>query len=193
MSRRIVLIQGHPDPAPSHLCHALAEAYAEAAEAAGHAVTRIDIARLDVPFLRRIEDFHGRDVLPALAQAHADILAADHIVLVFPLWLGTMPALVKAFLEQVIRPAEARPDMTDFPGRVLAGRSVRMVVTMGMPALFYRLWYCAHGVAGLKRSVFGFTGARPVRVSYCGRVEAASAATRAGWLKTMRHLGRLAA
>lgn len=191
MGRRIALIQGHPDPAPSHLGHALADAYAEAAEASGHSVTRIDIARLDVPLLRRMEDFHGRPVLAPLAEAHADILAADHIVLVFPLWLGTMPAVVKAFLEQVLRPTEARPSMRDFPGRVLAGRSVRLVVTMGMPAFIYRLWFCAHGVAGLRRSIFGFLGARPVRASYFGSVDSSTAAVRAGWLRTMRRLGSL--
>ena len=27
MSRRIVIIQGHPDPEAGHLCHALADAY----------------------------------------------------------------------------------------------------------------------------------------------------------------------
>lgn len=114
MARRIALIQGHPDPAASHLCHALADAYAEAAKAAGHQVTTIALARLDVPLLSRQEDFHGRAVLPQLAETHGQLLAAEHIVLVFPLWLGTMPALVKAFLEQVIRPAEARPSMGAF-------------------------------------------------------------------------------
>ena len=33
---RILVIQGHPDPAGGHLCHALAEAYVDAARAAGH-------------------------------------------------------------------------------------------------------------------------------------------------------------
>ena len=192
MARRIALIQGHPDPAASHLCHALADAYAEAAKAAGHQVTTIALARLDVPLLSRQEDFHGRAVLPQLAEVHGQLLAAEHIVLVFPLWLGTMPALVKAFLEQVIRPAEARPSMEGFPGRVLAGRSVRIVVTMGMPSLFYRLWFGAHGVLGLKRSVFGFVGARPVRVSYFGAVAQANGGRRAKWLRTMRRLGELA-
>jgi putative NADPH-quinone reductase len=193
MARRIVVLQGHPDPAPSHLCHALADAYADAAEAAGHAVTRVTIARLDVPLLRRMEDFHGLPVAEGLAEAHAAMLEADHLVLVFPLWLGTMPALVKAFLEQTIRPAAPRPTMADFPGAVLKGKSVRLVVTLGMPAVFYRLWFRAHGVKGLARSVFGFAGARPVGISYFGAVEAATAARRAGWLTTIRRLGERAA
>lgn len=63
---------------------------------------------------------------------------------------------------------------------------------MGMPSLFYRLWFGAHGILGLKRSVFGFVGARPVRVSYFGAVEQANGGKRAKWLRTMRRLGALA-
>ena len=47
-----------------------------------------------------------------------------------------MPALVKGFLQQVARPGFAFFPRADHPfaaGR-LRGRSVRIVVTMGMPA-----------------------------------------------------------
>ncbi|MFP5404050.1 MAG: flavodoxin family protein, partial [Gammaproteobacteria bacterium] len=37
MSTRILLLQGHPDALQTHFCHALADAYAEGAAAAGHA------------------------------------------------------------------------------------------------------------------------------------------------------------
>jgi putative NADPH-quinone reductase len=47
MSRRLTIIQRHPDPAGNRLCHALADAYAGGAANVGHAVTRIDVARLD--------------------------------------------------------------------------------------------------------------------------------------------------
>jgi putative NADPH-quinone reductase len=48
---RIVIIQGHPDASEPHLCHALADAYARGAEAGGHTVERIELARIGVPFL----------------------------------------------------------------------------------------------------------------------------------------------
>ena len=43
----------------------------------------------------------------AIAAAQADIQWADHVAIFYPLWLGTMPALLKAFLEQVMRPGFA--------------------------------------------------------------------------------------
>lgn len=57
MPRRIAIIQGHPDTAGHHLLHAMADAYADAAVAAGHEVRRIDVAKLDFPLLRTQEDF----------------------------------------------------------------------------------------------------------------------------------------
>jgi hypothetical protein len=46
MPRRLTIVQGHPDPAGNRLCHALADAYALGAAAAGHEVMRIEVARL---------------------------------------------------------------------------------------------------------------------------------------------------
>ena len=56
-TRRILIIQGHPDPAGRHFGHALADAYAEGAMAAGHEVRRIEVALLDFPLLRSQADW----------------------------------------------------------------------------------------------------------------------------------------
>src|SRR5262245_50368831 len=93
--KKIVIIQGHPDPAGNRLCHALADAYASGATEAGHTVNRIDVARVQFPLLRTKEDFDSRTVEPALAPAQRLIGAADHLVFIYPLWLGTLPALLK--------------------------------------------------------------------------------------------------
>ena len=120
---------------------------------------------------------------------------AEHIVFVFPLWLGTMPAMLKAFLEQVMRPgtAFAYPDEGGgFTKTLLRGRSARVVVTMGMPSVLYRLWFLGHGLAGMRRSILHFVGISPVRETFFGMVAAASDATRAKWIRQMRGLGELA-
>jgi putative NADPH-quinone reductase len=62
MSRRLTIIQGHPDPAGNRLCHALADAYIGGAAVAGHAVAHIDAARLDFPILRTRQIFEHSDV-----------------------------------------------------------------------------------------------------------------------------------
>jgi putative NADPH-quinone reductase len=191
--RRIVVIQGHPDPDPQRLCRALANAYAGAARSAGHAVAHVDLATLDIPLLRTQQAFEHEPVPEALRPAQQAIMEAQHIVLVFPLWLGTMPALVKAFLEQVMRPGVAFAyQERGMPKRLLKGKSARLVVTMGMPSFVFRWWFGAHGLRGLERSVLGFVGIAPVRETLFGMVGAASEARRAAWLQTMRKLGERA-
>lgn len=189
---RIALIVGHPDPSPVRLCRGLARAYAEGAEAAGHSVQIIDIASLEFPWMTSKVEFEHGAVPAGLEAARDAITAADHLVLVFPLWLGTMPALLKAFLEQIMRPGVAFVYPESGQGMVktlLKGRSARVVVTMGMPAIFYRLWFLSHGVAGLRRSILNFVGIKPVRETLIGMVEGASEAKRAAWLDKMRRLG----
>lgn len=194
MPRRIAVIQGHPDPDPARLCRALADAYADGAIAAGHAVERVDLASLDVPLLRTQAAFEQEPVPESLRPAADAIVGADHVVLVFPLWLGTMPALVKAFAEQVFRPRVAFRDKEGgFPEGMLKGRSARLIVTMGMPAIAYRWWFRSHGIKALERNILKFVGIAPVRTTLFGMVHAASAERRQAWLKRMRDLGSKAA
>jgi putative NADPH-quinone reductase len=192
--RRITLIQGHPDPAGGHLDHALADAYAEGAASAGHDLRRIAIATLDFPLLRNKQAFEHGATPPALAEAQAAIAWAEHLVFVYPLWLGDMPALLKGFLEQTLRPGFAF-DYLD-GGKVnmrLKGKSARLVVTMGMPAVAYRWFYGAHSVKSFERNILKFIGIKPIERSLYGMVEEVDDAARAGWLDELRSLGREAA
>lgn len=192
--RRILLILGHPDNSEHHLCHALASAYAEGALAAGHEVCRIDVAALDFPLLRGKKDWEQGVVPASLLPAQEDIAWAEHVVLFFPLWLGDMPALLKGFLEQVARPGFALGKAGDpAPGaKLLAGRSARVVVTMGMPALVYRWYFRAHSVKSLERNVLGFVGFAPVHETLVGSVESLGESGVAKWLERMRNAGEKA-
>lgn len=189
---RIAIIQGHPDPAGGHLCHALADAYAEGALASGHTVHRIDVAALGFHWLRTQEDFETGVLPDVLRPAQDAIGKADHLLIVYPLWLGTLPAILKAFLEQVFRPGFAFVLGGRTWRRPLKGKSARIVVTMGMPVLVYRWYFGAHGLKSLERSVLAFCGIRPIRESLFGMIATASVATRSKWLDKMRRLGATA-
>ena len=194
-NRRLLLIQGHPDPSPTHFGHALAAAYAEGASGAGHEVREVRVAALEFPVLRTQAEWHGGRVPASLAPVQQDILWAQHLVLIFPLWMGDMPALLKAFLEQVARPGFAfDPGGGGSPGRkALAGRSARVVVTMGMPALVYRHFYRAHSVRSLERNILGFTGIGPIDETLIGSIESPDPAGRVKALARLKALGAAAA
>ncbi|MBX6425464.1 MAG: NAD(P)H-dependent oxidoreductase [Variibacter sp.] len=189
MPKRITIIDGHPDPDPARFCHALARAYAEAAEAAGHQVKRLTLAEIDVPFLRSKAAWEHGEPTPAIRACQEAIAFAEHLVIVYPLWLGDMPALLKAFFEQIGRPgfAIAAGERTLSPG-LLKGRSARIVVTMGMPAFIYRWYFFAHSLKSLERNILKFCGIGPIREDVIGLVEG-SAKRRARWLARMATLG----
>ncbi|MET3373497.1 putative NADPH-quinone reductase [Variovorax boronicumulans] len=192
MSRRLLLLQGHPDASASHLGHALAGAYAAGAQAGGHEVRLIRIAELDFPLLRSKEAWDTQAVPATLQPAQDSILWAEHIVLFFPLWLGGMPAVARGFLEQVLRPgfALARSGQGPMGARLLKGRSARIVVTMGMPALVYRWYFRAHSLKALERNILGFVGIAPVHETLVGLVESMSDAQRGRWLRRFENMGR---
>ncbi|MEX3008619.1 NAD(P)H-dependent oxidoreductase [Hoeflea sp. TYP-13] len=189
---KIAIIQGHPDPGGNRLCHALGHAYAEGAREAGHDVTAIEIGKLEFPLLRSQDDWHAGEssTPPGLLDAQQACLSADHFVFIYPLWLGTMPALLKGFLEQVFRPGIALSYGDGFPKALLKGKSARIVITMGMPALAYRYYFMAHSLKNLQRNILGFVGIKPIRSILFGMVEQASDKKRQSWLDKMRALGR---
>ncbi len=191
--KRILVIQGHPDPAGTHFCDALAEAYTRGAHAAGHEARTVRIAALDFPVLRSQNEWEHGALPAALAPVQADFRWAEHIVLIFPLWLGDMPALLKAFLEQVARPGfafERDNGGAAFNRKGLTGRSARVIVTMGMPAIVYRWYFRAHSVKSLERNILGFIGISPVHETLIGMVGALQPADAARWLTKLERLGR---
>lgn len=192
---RILILQGHPDPSTRHLGHALADAYAEGAAGASHEVRHVDVARLDFPLLRSAADWNEGAVPPSLASVQQDILWAAHLVFFFPLWMGDMPALLKGFIEQVARPGFAfhRSSEHPFGQKALGGRSARVVVTMGMPALVYRFVFRAHSVKSLERNILGFVGIAPVHETLIGGVDQLGEAGVAKWRARLRDLGAQAA
>ncbi len=98
---RIAIIVGHARK--GSYCEALGQAYWRGARAAGHDATLFATSAMTFdPVLR--EGFERVQPLePDLQSAHDAILAADHVVIIFPLWLGTLPAILKGFLERVYR------------------------------------------------------------------------------------------
>jgi putative NADPH-quinone reductase len=191
MVQRIALIQAHPDPAGGHLCHALAAAYAEGVREAGGELRLIDVSALDFPLLRSQKDWIEGTVPASLVPAQDTIRWAEHLVFFFPLWLGEMPALLKGFLEQIARRGFAfEPEAGNPLGRkLLSGRSARVVVTMGMPALVYRYYFRAHSLKSLERNILGFVGIGPIHETLVGGVDGLGVPGVQNWLGKLKRLG----
>lgn len=192
MVDRIVVVNGHPDARPERLCSALVDAYVRGAHRAGHEVRRIDVGELEFPLIRSEADF--QDAAPPATVRHAQeaLLWANHLVIIYPLWLGSAPALLKGFLEQVFRYGFAISPPGERMRGLLDGRSARIVVTMGMPAPIFRWVFGAFGARCLERGLLWVSGVKPIRRTILGGVGAADEKTRNGWLRKLEALGAAA-
>jgi putative NADPH-quinone reductase len=189
--KKIAIVQGHPDPDNNHYCHALAGAYVDGARSAGHEVKIIPVANLEFPLIRTEAEWTHGEVPISITQAQETIVWADHIVIIYPLWMGTMPALLKGFLEQTLRQNFAVQVDADHVGwkRLLNGKSCRIVVTMGMPALAYKWIFRAHSLKSLERNILKFVGIAPIKESLIGLVAVNNNKGRVRWLEKMIKLG----
>ena len=194
MSEHILIIDGHPDPADGRLVHALAAAYREGAENSRHEVMSLRVADLEFPLLRTLADYEKGEPSDAIRRCQAMLDWATHVVIVYPLWLGSMPAMLKGFLEQTLRPgfAFSTRQQGRWPVKLQSGKSARLVVTMGMPGWLYRWYYRAHSLRSLKRNILRFVGFRRVHATLIGNVARLSNAQRQACLQHMRRLGQRA-
>ena len=74
--------------------------------------------------------------------------------------------------------------------KMLTGKSARIIITMGMPALIYRWYFGAHSLKSLERNILGLCGIKPVRESLIGMVDAKDGRKRIKWLDRIYELGR---
>lgn len=193
MSSRIAIIDAHPDPEPGRLGHALADAYAAGALKAGHQIHRVDLSSLEVPSLTGRSDWERSPPPGDVADVQGAIAWANHVVIIHPLWLGSMPGKLKCLLEQVLRPGFAfHPEEQGLGGGRLTGRSARIIVTMGMPSVVYWLFYFGHSTLSLKRNILEFVGFSPVRILTLGAVESSGKPTIAKWIARVGRLGERA-
>lgn len=188
MSRKILILNGNPDPSPERFSAALVEAYLREASLAGHQVRRIDIGALTYPILRSQAEFMTIEPVPDILAAQESVTWADHLVIVFPLWLGGAPALLKGFLEQVFRYGFAINGPREPAKQLLAGRSARLIVTMGMPAPIFRWVFGGHGLFALERGILWLSGVRPIDHLVIGKVDG-SPERRSRWLEVVGRLG----
>lgn len=192
-SKRILIINGNPDPSADRLSHALARAYRKGAEKAGHHVQQINIGDQNIPFLRTAAAFAAQPVERSVIDAQSAFTAADHVVFIYPLWLGGPPALLKAYMEQLAcGQFLLRHHNGTLPQGRLKGRSARVIVTMGMPPFIYRTLFGAHGVKAFNRSILKMSGLAPVQTSYFGG-SAIEPPQSSRLVKRLCHLGERAA
>ncbi len=188
----ILIIQGHPDTQENHLCHELISSYINGAEIADHSIKLYNIASIEFPLLRSKEDWEkGKEGTPEnLKEIQEALMESDHIVIIYPLWLGTMPALLKGFLEQLLRPGVAITYKKEYPQGLLENKSAHIIITMGMPGLIYRFFFFSHSLRNLKRNILNLIGIKKIKCTIIGSVENTHKIKQSKWFEKMKKHGK---
>ena len=134
---------------------------------------------------------HGHTLDPALCEAQHDIVWAEVVVIVYPTWWGTTPALLKGFLDRVLHPGFAFVERSDGGWKgLLGGRAALLVTTMDTPRWIYRWLLRAPGHRAMRDATLGFCGIEPVRILSFGPVRSSTPAQRRRWLARVAREGR---
>ena len=103
---KISVILGHPKK--DSFNHAIAGTAVQALTARGHEVAFHDLYREAFDPVLPDDELPKGAVIPAVIRMHCDeIAAADGIVIVHPNWWGQPPAVMKGWIDRVIRPGVA--------------------------------------------------------------------------------------
>lgn len=187
--KKVLIIQGNP--ISGSFCDALAKAYKKGALNAHAEVRQINIR--DIEFNLNLASGYKNEVElePGLIESQSLIQWAHHLVFVYPTWWGTMPALLKGFIDRVFLPGFAFQYRKDsvWWDKLLKGKSARIIATMDTPPWYYRLFYGRPGHNAMKKSTLEFSGVKPVKISSIGPVKHSKESKRETWLNNMQKLG----
>ncbi len=173
MSKKILIVNANPKT--ESLCKALSEKYAEVAGERND-VRIIHLNELDF----QIDLKEGYDeVIPlewSLEFFQKELTWAEHVVIVSPVWWGSMPAKFKGLIDRTFLSGFAfkYEKGKTIPKKLLAGRTSELIVTMDTPPFWYK-WMQGNVIYHqLKETILSFSGIKNVSKQYFGPVISAS-------------------
>ncbi|ODC03570.1 NAD(P)H dehydrogenase [Terasakiispira papahanaumokuakeensis] len=177
------------NPKASSLCQSLADQYAAVATGQ-HDVEQINIRDLDF----KVSLDEGYDSVmplePDLVALQKKIQWAEHLVIVSPVWWGTIPAKFKGALDRTFLPGFAFKyiEGKSTPEKLLKGRTSELIITLDSPPFWYRYIQGDVIYKHLKHTVLSFTGIKNTSSTYFGPVISADPNKREAWLKKVAQL-----
>ncbi len=190
-TKKIVIICGHPDA--DTFTGSVLDHYQAAAEEQGHEVHRYNLGELNFDPILHKGYKEIQHLEPDLQLIQDSIRWADHVVIGYPNWWCTMPALLKGMFDRMWLPGFAF-NFNKETKRIeahLAGKTGRVFVLCGSHSEFKTWWQFGDFTNEIQDGILGFAGIK-TKVSVYGPCERVSDDTRAKWLKEVTTLGKTA-
>ena len=190
----LLLLLAHPGP--DSFCHALAATARDALLRDGHAVVFHDLCAEKFDPLLPAAEIPAAAPLPPAIQRHCDELqAADGIVIVHPNWWGQPPAVLKGWIDRVIRPGvayrfAAGDNGEGVPVGLLKAKTAVVLNTSNTPAARERSAFGDPLESIWKHCVFGLCGVPNVHRRMFNVVVASTLPQRQAWLADAADLCR---
>jgi NAD(P)H dehydrogenase (quinone) len=156
--KNILIIVAHPKK--ESFSFAMADTYKKSAQQHGHTVELLDLYRCDhpQPFVT-YDDANHIETTKAVEFFQAKISWANEIVFVFPYWWGSMPAILKNFIDSNLLRGFAFQYVNSRPQGMLQGKSVRILTTTGAPSFIYMLTGANRRLRGMwQKQIVEFCG-----------------------------------
>lgn len=173
MSKKILILLGHPDR--DTYSGQIADRYEDAATAAGHQVNRINIGEINFDPILHKGYKEIQQLEPDLLALQEDIKASDHLVIIYPNWWCTMPALLKGLFDRVWLPGFAFnfDKVNKKLIQRLKGKTARVIVVAGTHSPFQTWWKFGDYTNEIQDGILGFAGidARVTTFGPCDKVD----------------------
>lgn len=169
----------------------LADAYERAARAAGHDVQRLNIGELSFDPILHKGYSEIQPLEPDLVRVQEMIKWADHLVVLYPNWWISMPAILKGLFDRVWLPGFAFKfdHATHEVEGLLQGKTARVIVVDGAHSPFMTRLKYGDYTNEISRGILGFAG-MSVQVTTLGPCERADEHQHEEWITEVRELGR---
>ena len=184
---KVLVILAHPDAGSFN--HGIAVTAEATLKANGHEVFFHDLYAEGFDPLLPAAEIPKEAKLDALVEKQcAEIAAADGIVIVHPNWWGQPPALLKGWIDRVIRPGVAYEFIEGDNGEgvpvgLLKARAVLVFNTSNTAADREREVFGDPLDTIWKNCIFGLCGVTNVQRRMFGIVVTSSSDERAGWIR----------
>lgn len=188
--KKILIINGHPDKESFN--YALSKSYKLGTEKSNTEVKIINIRELN--FNPNLEFGYRKrtELEPDLLETQNKLKWADHLVWIYPVWWGSLPAIMKGFIDRVLLPGFAFKKRANslWSDKYLTNKTARIICTLDQPSWYYRWYYKRPSTNAMKKLTLHFIGVKKVKVTTIGPIRMSEEKFRKKWLKKVEKLGK---